>query len=142
MGKSVYHIKASKNIIEFNEMMLSLFQTYPDYTMKQYREYIISGNNRDGFPDELCQLLKHMKEIRERAIAYEMQFDQDLAECRGKKIKEEYLTGRSLDLFFSLYAVEEYNYFRIFKDMSWYDPMEEAQIALTEPLKDPFEECP
>lgn len=139
MNESVYHIKASRNIIEFNQMKLSLLETYPDYTMKQYREYIISGINKDGFSDELCQILEHMKEIREQAIAYEMQFDQDIAETEGKQIKEEYLTGRSLDLFFSLHAVEEYNFFGIFKDMSWYDPIEEAQIALTEPLKDPFE---
>ena len=141
MNESVYHIKASRNIIEFNQMKISLLETYPDYTMKQYREYVISGVNKDGFSDELCQMLEHMKQIREQAIAYEMQFDQMIAKRFGKKIKEEYLTGKSLDLFFSLYAVEEFNYFRIFKDMSWYDPMEEAQIALTEPLKDPFEEC-
>lgn len=141
MIKSMYHIKAAKAIIEFNQTKISLFETYPDYTIKQYREYVISGVNKDGFSDELCQMLEHMKQIREQAIAYEMQFDQMIAKRFGKKIKEEYLTGKSLDLFFSLYAVEEFNYFRIFKDMSWYDPMEEAQIALTEPLKDPFEEC-
>lgn len=141
MNESVYHIKASRSIIEFNQMKISLLETYPDYTMKQYREYVISGVNKDGFSDELCQMMEHMKQIREQAIAYEMQFDQMIAKRFGKKIKEEYLTGKSLDLFFSLYAVEEYDYFRIFKDMSWYDPMEEAQIALTEPLKDPFEEC-
>lgn len=142
MNKPVYHIKASKAIIEFNQMKISLFETYPDYTMKQYREYIISGINRDGFSDELCRKLEHMKDIRERAIAYEMQFDQMCAEYNGKKIKEEYLSGRSLDLFFSLDAENEYDFFNIFRDMSWYDPVEAAQIALTEPVKDSIEECP
>ena len=136
----MYHEQVSYAIIEFNEMMRLLFETYPDYSMKQYRDYIISGLNKDGFPDTLCQKLEYMKKLREETIEYEIRFNLRRAQNRGKTIREEYLTGKSLDVFFLPIAYEEYFYFRIFKDMSWYDPIEMAQLAIDEPLKNPFEE--
>lgn len=140
MGKPVYHEFTAEKITEFHNCLRALLETYPQYSMKQYRDYVLTGNNEAGFPDEVCKKLVHMKETREVGIAYEMLFDTRLAKELGKCIKDEYKSGKSLDVFFLPSIYEDFNFFTTFMDMSWYDPIEEAQIALTEPPKNPLKE--